>query len=65
MLFRVTFLTYVGVAQLVEHRTHKPKVVGSIPTPDTRFLSEANFVRIRTFAAVPACRQAGLNTERV
>lgn len=25
----------VGVAQLVEHRTHKPGVVGSIPTPDT------------------------------
>ena len=26
---------YVGVAQLVEHRTHKPGVVGSIPTSDT------------------------------
>ncbi len=25
----------VGVAQSVEHRTHKPGVVGSIPTPDT------------------------------
>ena len=25
----------VGVAQLVEHRTHKPGVVGSIPTSDT------------------------------
>ena len=26
----------VGVAQLVEHGTHKPGVVGSIPTPDTK-----------------------------
>ena len=26
---------FVGVAQLVEHRTHKPGVVGSIPTSDT------------------------------
>ena len=25
----------VGVAQLVERGTHKPEVVGSIPTPDT------------------------------
>ena len=33
-------LDIVRVAQLVEHRTHKPKVVGSIPTPDTAvFLS--------------------------
>lgn len=28
----------VGVAQLVEHGTHKPGVVGSIPTSDTRIL---------------------------
>ena len=28
-------LLFVGVAQLVEHRTHKPGVVGSIPTSDT------------------------------
>ncbi len=26
----------VRVAQSVEHRTHKPGVVGSIPTSDTR-----------------------------
>ncbi len=32
MVFCVCF---VGVAQLVEHRTHKPGVVGSIPTSDT------------------------------
>ncbi len=30
-------LIYVGVAQLVEHRTHKPGVMGSIPIPDTRY----------------------------
>jgi len=29
-------VVFVGVAQLVEHRTHKPGVVGSSPTLDTR-----------------------------
>ena len=38
------FSHYVGVAQLVERGTHKPEVVGSIPTPDTKNLFE--FVRI-------------------
>ena len=29
------FSIYVGVAQLVERRTHKPQVTGSIPVADT------------------------------
>ena len=29
------FSDYVGVAQSVERRTHKPQVTGSIPVADT------------------------------
>lgn len=32
----IPYTLHDGVAQLVEHRTHKPKVVGSIPTLVTR-----------------------------
>ena len=36
---------YVGVAQLVERRTHKPQVTGSIPVADTRkFVKFMNFL---------------------
>jgi hypothetical protein len=29
------FSCYVGVAQLVERRTHKPQVAGALPAADT------------------------------
>lgn len=35
---------HVGVAQSVEHRTHKPGVVGSIPTSDTRTILYRKFI---------------------
>ena len=45
-------LLYVGVAQLVEHRTHKPGVVGSIPTPDTmNNMKKLQFYTLRIFLA--------------
>jgi hypothetical protein len=34
-LYRLFIEVFVGVAQLVEHGTHKPGVVGSSPTLDT------------------------------
>ena len=33
--FYTIVLSHVGVAQLVEHSTHKAAVVGSNPAPDT------------------------------
>ena len=30
------FCQYVGVAQLVEHGTHKPGVAGALPAADTK-----------------------------
>ena len=35
---------HVGVAQLVEHGTHKPGVVGSIPTLDTKWRTSHTYV---------------------
>ncbi len=42
-----------GIAQLVEHRTHKPVVGGSIPPPATRKSARKLAVFLLTKALIP------------